>query len=504
MTVQTKKQSSGRRRARLPRLRRGVGATAAALSLVFVASAREPAGSPMLVEGWEVPAKGRLMWLDGRPTISWGERVTARDTTGRVLLVDNWLRAREAVLPGAVASVMSVAPAAHGALWVVDGEGRLLRVDAEGEVAEEIPTPYRMPALGGGGEDGLLALVRSVEGFPYALDSAPEPPVAWVDEVGRTVARFGTAVRPEHVLLTDLANAGHVLRIGERTIYAPFLRDEIVAFGPSGDTLWLVRRGLAQETPRPRFVIRGHGATVDYFPVNLGLGLGPDGRLYVLSTADTTLDRARLDVLDPSAGRVVATFSLATIFPTVVVTQRGTVHVLSSSQLLARAEAASRPAAPPFDLPTLDGGRVTHEDLRRHVTIVNFWASWCGPCREEMPELVALWEELSDSGLVLLAVNEDVNREDARRWLEERGLAPPVALAGGRGRRVFHYPGLPYTLLVDRQGRIVAKWIGYLGPPQIGAIRAVTRRELRLAPAPPHAHPTTSDRQDHVHGPGGI
>ncbi len=492
MTLLSNGWSSGRRRARLPGSR-FLGAAAAALSLAFVGSAREPAGPPVLAEGSELPVSGRLLWLDGRPTVRGGELVAARDSAGRVLVLDDRLRGREALLPGEVASVVSAAPAADGTLWIVDGEGRLLRVTVAGELAAEVPSPYRMPALGAVG-DGILTLVRSVEGFPYALDTEPESPVAQVDASGRTVARFGGAATPEHVLLSDLANAGHVIRVDERTIYAPFVRDEVVAFGPTGDTAWVLRRGLAQETPEPRFVIHDGRPAIDYFPVNLGLGLGPDGRLYVLSTADTTLDRARLDVLDPGTGRILATFPLPTAFPTVVVARRGTVHLVSSSELLARVEDASRPAAPAFDLPTLDGGRVTHEALRDRVTIVNLWASWCAPCREEMPELVALWEELSDSGLALLAVNEDVDREDARRWLEDEGLAPPVALAGGRGRSTFHYPGLPYTLLVDTEGRIAGKWIGYLGPRQIDAIRAAARRELGMATRLQDARPVSAGR----------
>lgn len=115
-----------------------------------------------------------------------------------------------------------------------------------------------------------------------------------------------------------------------------------------------------------------------------------------------------------------------------------------------------------------------------------------------MPELVALWQELSDSGLALLTVNEDVDREEARRWLEDEGLAPPVALAGGRGRATFHYPGLPYTLLVDANGRISGKWIGYLGPSQIDAIRAAARRELGLAAGGHHARPGSATHQ-HEH-----
>jgi thiol-disulfide isomerase/thioredoxin len=415
-----------------------------------------------------------------------------------VLLFDDRLRVQEAALPGDVASVVSAAPAGDdGAVWVVDGHGRLLRVNPDGKVTAEIPTPYVVPAIGGAGDDGVIALVRSVEGFPFALDTAPEPPVVLVDATGRQVRRLGTSVVPAHVLLSDLANAGHVVRIGDQTVFAPFVRDEIIAFGPQGDTLWIVRRGLRHETPEPRFVVRGGRPVLDYFPVNLGLGVGPDGRLYVLSTTDTTLGHARLDVLDPSSGEMLATLPLPTAFPTIVVTRGGEVHLVSSGTLLARSSGAARPQMPAFDWPALGGERVTDAALRGRVTIVNAWASWCAPCREEMPALADLWHALADSGLALLAVNEDVQAEDARQWLRDTDLDLPVVLAGGRGRGVLHYPGLPYTMLVDREGRIVRKWVGYLGPEQIEAIGAAARRELAGGSA--HRHEAQSGARGHEH-----
>jgi cytochrome c biogenesis protein CcmG/thiol:disulfide interchange protein DsbE len=473
-----------------------IAAVAVALAIVWAALTWLEA--PSLTLGGEPPAHGRLLWLDGRPTVRGSAAVAARDSGGRVLLVDDDLRVREARLPGEVASVVSAAPAPGDGLWVVEGQGRLLRLTAEGAVAAEIGTPFAVPALGGAGSDAVLAVTRSAEGFPFVLDTLPEPPVVLLDTAGHRIMWFGPAARPDQPLLADLANAGHVLRVGDRILFAPFVRDEVVAFDPDGDTAWTFRRGLRHETPEPRFAMRDGRPVLDYFPLNLGLGLGPDGRLYVLSTADTMLTRARLDVLDPGTGELFSTFDLPTVFPTIIVTRRGRVHVVSSGPLLARAAAAGRPPVPSFDWPRLGAGRATEADLRGPVTIVNAWASWCAPCREEMPALVALWESLADSGLALLAVNEDVRSDDARRWLEQHDLEPPVALARGKARRTLGYPGLPYTLLIDRDGRIAQKWIGYRGPEQIAAIAAAARGELGLGSAggqnhaaPSHHHHST-------------
>jgi len=109
---------------------------------------------------------------------------------------------------------------------------------------------------------------------------------------------------------------------------------------------------------------------------------------------------------------------------------------------------------------------------------------------------VRLWQSLADSGLSFLAVNEDTRVGAARRWLREEGLEPPVAFARGSARRAFGYRGLPYTMLVDREGRIVRKWLGYLGEGQIAAIGAAARSEIQLSAAP-----DSSSRHDvHHHG----
>ncbi|MDP3911211.1 MAG: TlpA disulfide reductase family protein, partial [Gemmatimonadales bacterium] len=454
-------------------------------------------GVPTLALDAELPARGRVLWLDGRTSVPGGKSVAVRDSAGRVLLVDDRLRVREAALPGDIASIVSAAPAGDGGVWVVDGTGRLLRVTAESRIAERLGTPFRLPAIGDVGHDGRLTLVRASQGFPFAFDTSPAAPVAVMDTFGRGVHSYGIARRPAHVLLTDLANAGHAARAGSRTFFAPLVRDEVVAFGAAGDTLWSLRRGLPRETPDPRFELRDHRPVLNYFPVNLGLALGPDGRLYVLSTADTTLSRSRLDVLDPADGRSLGTFFLPTILPTIVVTPAGRIDLIPAARLLARVEGAERPAVPAFNWPQPDGGRVTEGALRGRVTIVNAWASWCAPCREEMPELVGLWTSLRDSGLALLTVNEDLNQEDARRWLDARRLAPPVALAAGEGRGVLHYPGLPYTILVDRSGRIARRWIGYAGPRQISDIAAAARHELGFRTA--HTNATLpSARHDHA------
>jgi thiol-disulfide isomerase/thioredoxin len=276
--------------------------------------------------------------------------------------------------------------------------------------------------------------------------------------------------------------------------YAPFIRDEVAALTPAGDTLWLTRRELPQTTAEPRFELRNKQVVIDYHPVNLGIALGGDGHLYVLSTPGFTMTESRLDVLDPATGRLLRTARLSTARPTIAVGRDGRTYLLDGAQLLSGVPQRERETAPDFDLPALGGGRVSSAGLRGRVVLLNFWASWCTPCRTEMPALDSLRREIADSAFVFVGVNEEEDIEAARAFVNEFGFGFPVALGRGSQRRRFRYPGLPYTVLLDRAGRIAGRWIGFAGPEQLQAMRALVRSELDRGAGQPgqHRHGTGS------------
>lgn len=120
--------------------------------------------------------------------------------------------------------------------------------------------------------------------------------------------------------------------------------------------------------------------------------------------------------------------------------------------------------APEYAAPSLTGERMALSDQRGKVVLVNVWATWCGPCRVEMPSLQALHERFRDQGFTVLAVSIDTGpgyREKVERFVQEYGLDFPVLLdPDARIQREFRTVGVPETFVLDREGRIVKRLIG--------------------------------------------
>lgn len=111
--------------------------------------------------------------------------------------------------------------------------------------------------------------------------------------------------------------------------------------------------------------------------------------------------------------------------------------------------------APDFTLPRLDGGEVTLSDLRGQVVVVNFWATWCPPCRAEMPDLQRAYEERKDEGLTILAVNTTFqdSESSAAQFVQDLALDLPILLdRSGEMSRSYELRAMPTTLFIDRQG----------------------------------------------------
>ncbi|MEJ2204706.1 MAG: TlpA disulfide reductase family protein [Gemmatimonadota bacterium] len=131
--------------------------------------------------------------------------------------------------------------------------------------------------------------------------------------------------------------------------------------------------------------------------------------------------------------------------------------------------------APAYAFVSLGGDTIRSGDLAGQVVVLNFWATWCGPCKLEMPSLQKLHERRAGDGVVVLGLSTDAGREAGiRAFLEERQITYPVGRANQAHRRAFGgIPGIPTTFIIDRSGTVRHRVVGYFAPPAMNA--AVSR-----------------------------
>lgn len=140
-----------------------------------------------------------------------------------------------------------------------------------------------------------------------------------------------------------------------------------------------------------------------------------------------------------------------------------TVHYAGKPLAAARkrlADLDAKRATVDFTLKDLDGKEWTLSKLKGKVVLVNFWATWCPPCRKEMPDIEQLSKEFKDQGLVVLAISDE-KQDVVEKFIKEKGYTYPVLLDPGRevaGKR-YEVSGIPKNFIYDREGRLVAQSI---------------------------------------------
>jgi peroxiredoxin len=139
----------------------------------------------------------------------------------------------------------------------------------------------------------------------------------------------------------------------------------------------------------------------------------------------------------------------------------------SGSQNQASVAPALDAPAPNFELETLSGEQLSLEDLRGKTVLLNFWATWCGPCRVEMPAIQSRFER-HESELEVLAINFDEPVDQVRAYVQDLGLTFTVLLdPGGEVQRLYRIRGYPSTYIVDEDGIIRVQHIGLMTETQL-------------------------------------
>lgn len=141
---------------------------------------------------------------------------------------------------------------------------------------------------------------------------------------------------------------------------------------------------------------------------------------------------------------------------------------------------------PPYTVASMTGEPVALHERRGKVTVLNIWATWCGPCRKEMPSLQVLHQKFQERGLEVVGVNVDAPQADQLKRIQELtqrlGIDYTILLdPEQKFVRTFRTIGVPQTLLIDRSGRILRHWRGAFDPM---AADVVTLIERVLSQAP--------------------
>ena len=144
---------------------------------------------------------------------------------------------------------------------------------------------------------------------------------------------------------------------------------------------------------------------------------------------------------------------------------------------LGEAAIAAPSKAPDFSLPSVPGGTTVRlSDYKGKVVLVNFWATWCPPCREEIPDFIKVRDSLKTEGFEIIGIAMDEGgAKVVAPFAQEYGITYPLAVGDNKITRSYGgIRGIPTSFLVDREGKIVQKWVGMISEETLTkAVKAV-------------------------------
>jgi len=125
-------------------------------------------------------------------------------------------------------------------------------------------------------------------------------------------------------------------------------------------------------------------------------------------------------------------------------------------------------SAPDFSLQTADGSTVELKSLRGKVVVLNFWATWCGPCRAEMPGIMQVYSRLKGEGVEIIGISLDRNGwDDVRPFLQKTTVTYPVVVGDQDLAKAYKIPdAIPYSVFIDRTGNIASTHVGFMSEAQ--------------------------------------
>ncbi|MGH7521800.1 MAG: redoxin domain-containing protein [Gemmatimonadales bacterium] len=418
-----------------------------------------------------------LLFLGRSPAARVGQVSWAPDAPrNRLIAFDGDLHVVRTISDPRLSSPVAVSAIPGGRLLVSERTGEGVVFDTAGKPVREWESPFPASLYATDGE--RIVASRSPYFVQFVAEDGSAPLLWMLDTLGRPTQGLGITHVPDIRYLAQLVNAGPVALADGIAYFAPLVRDEILRLDAAGSPVWRSSRGLIPVERDPRFVA-GKERRVDHALINIAMTVGPDGRLYVLGGEDSAATRLRLDVLDRQTGRIIESRVLGTPATAIAVNARGRIRVLDLVALLAQTPTRGRELfAPAFALPDLAGKPVRLADFSGKITLVNFWASWCEPCREEFPHMAELYGEFDRKDFDIAAISDDVSDGKMRTFVRE--FAPPFPILVGRGRMkgVYHFRGLPYSVLLDKQGRVVERIFGFGGEAEFARLREIISREI--------------------------
>lgn len=420
-----------------------------------------------------------LLFLGRSPAARVGRYSWAPDAPhSRLIAFDGDLHVVRTITNPRISSPVAIAPYPGARLLITERTGEGVVFDTAGRPVREWESPFPASLYAA---DGTRIIASRSPYFVQFVGEDGSAPLVWLlDTLGIPREGIGITHVPDIRYLAQLVNAGPTALSGDVLYYAPLVRDEILRLDASGggSVVWRSSRGLIPEERDPRF-LPGKSRRVQHALINIAMTLGPDGRLYVLGAQDSAATQLRLDVLDRDNGRILLSQVIGTAATAVAVNRRGQIRVLDPEKLLAQTPTLGREAFdPPFALLDLSGKPVRLDEYRGKITLVNFWASWCEPCREEFPHMAELYSQFRRQDFDIAAISDDVSGSKMRAFVREFRPPFPILVGGGRMKAIYHYRGLPYSVLLDRRGRVIERIFGFGGDTEFERLRQTIAREI--------------------------